>query len=243
MVNPTIKSRLFPYHQVRALQSSDNPDRRWIIIGDVHGCIRELEDLLHKVNPGKKDRVLFLGDLVNRGPHSRKVVRLARGLEALSLMGNHELRLLKYRYSQNSAHLNTDDRKTVETLEEEDWAYLSSMALTLHWPRNNCLFVHGGFLPAIPWREQDASIVTSIRNICHGGMPCNRKDCPMGTFWAKKWDQKPFVVYGHTPQPSVVRKERSLGIDTGCVWGGKLTAFILPEKRLVQVDAREKYIP
>lgn len=241
-MDPALKSRLFPFHQVPALESSDNLDLRWIIVGDVHGCIRELEDLLGKVNRKKNDRVLFLGDLVNRGPHSREVVGLARDLEALSLMGNHELRLLQYRYSHDSTFLKPHDFKTLESLEAEDWAYLSSMALTLHLPRHNHLFVHGGFLPEIPWREQDVSIVTRVRNICQDGGPSKRMERPTGTFWADKWEQEPFVVYGHTPQPVVVEREKSLGIDTGCVWGGKLTAYILPEKRLVQVDARENYI-
>ncbi len=237
-----LKNRLFPFHQARALKSSESNNRRWIVIGDVHGCIRELEALLKKVKYQKKDRILFLGDLVNRGPNSREVVRLAREKKAYSLIGNHELRLLMYYHSQDSSHLRAYDLETIKSLEVEDWKYLSSMVLTLHWPKKNRVFVHGGFLPKIPWYKQDASVVTKIQNICSNGKPWKRMECPKGKFWANKWDQKPFVIYGHTPQPSVVRKKKSLGIDTGCVWGGKLTALILPEKRLVQVDARQNYI-
>ncbi len=68
---------------------------RTIAIGDVHGCARELEKLLKKLNPQKSDRIIQLGDLINKGPDSHAAISLARSHDIQSIMGNHEMRLLK----------------------------------------------------------------------------------------------------------------------------------------------------
>jgi predicted phosphodiesterase len=85
---------------------------RNIVIGDVHGCLAELVDLLAKLAPAKDDQLIFLGDLVNRGPDSHGVVSLVRSLpNALSLLGNHELRLLQYRKEREPKILKDYDWK------------------------------------------------------------------------------------------------------------------------------------
>ena len=70
-----------------------------------------------------------------------------------------------------------------------------------------------------------------------------RADAPGAPLWADLWNGPPFVIYGHTPRPEVHKLKWSLGIDTACAMGGHLTAFILPEKRFVQVKARQRYFP
>jgi diadenosine tetraphosphatase ApaH/serine/threonine PP2A family protein phosphatase len=102
--------------------------------------------------------------------------------------------------------------------------------------------VHGGFLPGIAWQTQPASVVTRIQVVDRDGRPRKRADCPDAPFWADLWRGPPFVVYGHTPRPEVCERPSSLGIDTSCVYGGHLTACILPERRIVQVKARERYV-
>ena len=104
---------------------------RLIAIGDIHGCYREFEDLLEKLELEKHDRVILLGDLVNRGPDSAKVIALARKHARLALLGNHELRLLNYRKTGDPTHLKKNDYDTLKQLDHHDWAYLSAMPLTL----------------------------------------------------------------------------------------------------------------
>lgn len=216
---------------------------RIIAIGDIHGCHQEFAELLEQLALGSDDRLILLGDLVNRGPDSCKVIDLARQHRALSLLGNHELRLLNYRRTQDQRLIKESDLETITKLRAEDWQYLEAMALTHEVSELNTVFVHGGFLPNEPWPRQPANIVTRIQVIDDQGRPRKRSDAPAALPWADLWNGPPFVVYGHTPRPEVYKLKWSIGIDTGCVMGGHLTAFILPERRLLQVKARRRYFP
>jgi diadenosine tetraphosphatase ApaH/serine/threonine PP2A family protein phosphatase len=214
---------------------------RLIAIGDIHGCLREFEELLARVEPAPGDRLVLLGDLVNRGPDSAGVIALARKRATVSLLGNHELRLLNYHATGDRSHLKKADYDTLAQLRGRDWDYLEAMPLTYHDEEEDIVFVHGGFLPTRPWREQPAHVVTRIQVVDRDGEPGRRAQLPDAPHWTELWSGPPFVVYGHTPGPEVARTRWTLGIDTACVMGGWLTAFILPEKRVVQVKARAEY--
>lgn len=214
---------------------------RLIAIGDIHGCYQEFADLLGRLQPGPDDRLVLLGDLVNRGPDSCRVIDLAREHRAIALLGNHELRLLSHRRSGDRRLLKEGDQATLDMLRPEDWSYLEAMPLTFEEPELNVVFVHGGFLPAEPWQRQPAHVVTRIQIVTRDGKPGKRAEDAEAPTWADLWSGPPFVVYGHTPRPEVYKLKWSLGIDTGCVLGGHLTAYELPEKRLLQVKARQQY--
>jgi len=214
---------------------------RLIAIGDIHGCYREFAALLDKLNLEHHDRVILLGDLINRGPDSAKVIALARDHARLSLLGNHELRLLNYRKTGDPTHLKKNDYDTLKQLSSKDWSYMSAMPLTYHDSAHGIVLVHGGFLPGQSWRRQPARVVTRIQNIDKDGNPQKRSAAPNAPHWSQLWNGPPFVVYGHTSRPTISRLKWSLGIDTGCAMGGSLTACVLPEKKIVQVKAREKY--
>ena len=115
------------------------------------------------------------------------------------------------------------------------------MLLTYYVEELDTVFVHGGFAPGEPWQKQPASVVTRVQVIDRDGRPRKRADCPGCPFWADLWNGPPFAVYGHTPRPEVYSLKWSVCIDTGCVMGGCLTAYVLPEKRFVQVKARRRY--
>jgi serine/threonine protein phosphatase 1 len=214
---------------------------RLIAIGDIHGCHQEFAELLARLELTKDDRLILLGDLVNRGPDSCKVIDLAREHRALSLLGNHELRLLNYRRTGDTKFFKESDAETSEKLRPEDWDYLEAMPLTHHEPELDTVFVHGGFLPDEPWQKQPANVVTRIQVIDRDGKPRKRADVPDAPPWADLWSGPPFVIYGHTPRPEIYKLKWSVGIDTGCVMGGALTAYELPEKRFVQVKAKQRY--
>lgn len=214
---------------------------RLIAIGDIHGCHLEFSELLARLELARDDRLILLGDLVNRGPDSGRVIDLARERGARALLGNHELRLLKYRRTGDKRYVKETDFETFQRLRPADWAFLEAMPLTHHEPELNTVFVHGGFLPTEPWQRQPAEVVTRIQVVDRDGKPAKRADRPDAPPWADLWSGPPFVVYGHTPRPDVYKLKWSVGIDTGCVLGGCLTAFVLPEKRFVQVKARQRY--
>ena len=214
---------------------------RIIAIGDIHGCHEEFAELLRRLKLTRADRLILLGDLINRGPDSRAVIDLARAHRAIALLGNHERRLLAYRRTKNRAFLKGPDAQTVRQLRPSDWAFLETMRLTYHARSLRTVFVHGGFLPSQPWSKQPASIVTHIQVIDRTGQARKRTECASCASWADHWEGPPFVIYGHTPSFCIRRRKWSLGIDTGCVGGGRLTAYILPEKRFVSVKARKRY--
>ena len=216
---------------------------RLIAIGDIHGCHLEFAELLDRLEPARDDRIVLLGDLVNRGPDSCRVLDLARQCRAISILGNHELRLLKYRRTGDKKYVKEHDLDTYEKLRPQDWAYLEAMALTFEEPELNTVFVHGGFLPGEAWQRQPAETVTRIQVVDRDGRPNKRSEAPEAPLWADLWNGPPFVVYGHTPRPEIYKLKWSVGIDTACVMGGCLTAYVLPERSFIQVKARKAYYP
>lgn len=214
---------------------------RVIAVGDVHGCARELAELIERLALTRRDRLILLGDLVNRGPDSAEVIALARQHAHRALLGNHELRLLNYRRTGDPTHLKRSDYETLGQLRAKDWAYLEAMPLTYPVTEFKTVLVHGGFLPGRPWRGQPARVVTRIQVVGPDGEPQKRADFPDRPHWSEAWKGPPFVIYGHTPRREPAATRWSLGIDTACVMGGALTACILPGRELVQVPARKKY--
>ncbi|MGB0334126.1 MAG: metallophosphoesterase [Opitutales bacterium] len=214
---------------------------RTIAIGDVHGCADEFEELLVALNLEPEDRVIQLGDLINRGPDSHRAIELAREYKVESIIGNHELRLLTYRETGNKDRLKDYDLETIEQLTQSDWKYLSKMQKFIFDRPLDTVLVHGGFLPDEPWQTQPLQVITSIQVIDSKGRATKRADAPDAPSWAINWGGKPFVVYGHTPRSNVLDLPGSMGIDTGCVYGGHLTAYVIEDRSLVQVRANKAY--
>ena len=215
---------------------------RIIAVGDIHGCATEFEELLRKLALTTHDRLVLLGDLVNRGPESGRVIALARQHAHRALLGNHELRLLNYRKTGDPSHLKRSDYETLKQLSDRDWAYLAAMPLTHHVPELGTVLVHGGFMPGRPWRHQPARVVTRIQVVGPDGEPHKRSEYPEAPHWSALWQGPPFVIYGHTPRREPALARWSLGLDTACVQGGALTACVLPGRTLVQVPARQTYV-
>jgi len=199
--------------------------------------------LINEVAPDPSDRIYLLGDLVNGGPDSAAVVRWARARKNCQcIVGNHELRLLRWKLGGDPSALKNGDTETAGALNEADWRFLAGMPLTLEITEHKTLLVHGGFAPGKPWAKQPPEVVTRIQVIDPEGKPAKRSEAPGDApSWADFWTGPPFVVYGHTPRQDVFRRRWSLGLDTGCVYGGKLSALVLPGHRLVQVKARKAY--
>ncbi len=214
---------------------------RVIAIGDIHGCAVEFEALLGKLAPTRDDRIILLGDLVNRGPDSARVIALAREYAHCSLLGNHELRLLNFRRTGDPTHLKKSDYATLKQLGPKEWSYLEAMLLTARFDEFATVLVHGGFLPDRPWESQPARVVTRIQVVGPDGEPHKRADYPEAPHWSELWSGPPFVIYGHTPRDDPMWSKWALGIDTACVLGGALTACVLSNRTLVQVPARERY--
>lgn len=223
-----------------------------IVIGDVHGCRAELEALLDKLGPGRDDTLVFVGDLVARGPDSRGVLKLVRELSARVALGNHEERLLKARAARRAGTPPPKMGKTHQALfmelGDEDWAMLEALPLWLELPEAGLRVVHAGLVPGVPMTEQDPWVLTHVRSLAEDGTPSSK----WGTPWGKSYQGPPHVVFGHNARKHPQLHPHATGLDTACVYGGELTALVLPsgatvpppsERReaLVSVPARDVY--
>ena len=211
---------------------------RSIIVGDVHGCSAELLDLLDRVQATEADRVVFVGDLVARGPDTPGVLATVRRIAAKSVIGNHEARLLRARKArargEELPRLGLSHRRVMAELSEEDWELLEGLPYHLELPEHGVLVVHAGLMPNVPIHEQDPVILTHMRSIDSDGEPSER---PTDTLWGVVYQGPPHVVFGHNAIASIQIHEHATGLDSGCVYGGALTALVLPRGQPVPAPA------
>lgn len=217
-----------------------------IVIGDVHGCVDELSDLLAACNHGASDQLVLVGDLVAKGPDSRGVLALVRELGARAVLGNHDAHLLRAGklLREGIAPARPIKRAVVElaeTLDERDWAQLDALPPWLALPDHRALVVHAGLVPGTPLAAQDRDMLINIRTIRPDGTGSQRPDD--GVLWGSLWRGPELVLFGHHATAGLQRHAFALGLDTGCVYGRELTACILPERRIVSVPARRVYVP
>ena len=215
--------------------------RRTIVIGDVHGCAKEFEALIKTLKPKPKDRILQVGDLINRGPDSHRTVEIAREYNVRCVLGNHEVRLLRAKKQKSTKDLKNYDHSTLNQLTRDDWKFLKKMQPHIHRSKLKTVVVHAGFLPKPAWHKQDIDTISQIQVIDADGKPAKREAAPDAPSWADLWHGKPFVVYGHTARLKVFKRPGSIGIDTGCVYGGSLTAYVLENQSIVQIAAKKRY--
>ncbi len=212
---------------------------RTLVIGDVHGCLAELLALLSECGHRPGDTVVFTGDLVAKGPDSGGVVRLARRLGALGVRGNHDERVLGwYRAApgeRKRLKLKPWHREAAEQLRSREWEYLAALPAFLRLPEHGALVVHAGLVPGVPVEAQREQDLFNLRSLTPAGAASHRIEG--GTPWAKAWAGPETVIFGHDAVRGLQTFPLAFGLDTGCVYGGRLTALVLPERRLVSVPA------
>jgi diadenosine tetraphosphatase ApaH/serine/threonine PP2A family protein phosphatase len=202
---------------------------RSIFIGDVHGCARELALLLERVGPGEGDSVYFVGDLIARGPDSAGVIRLFRETNARGVVGNHELRLLDVRRAlaagEPGVRVGKRQEALLRELGDEDFATLESLPLSLDVPEHSIRVVHAGVLPGKAFAEQDPWTLAHIRSVTKAGLASAEFGA---SSWAAAYDEEPHIVFGHDARRGLQMHAHATGLDTACVYGGELTALVVP---------------
>jgi polynucleotide kinase-phosphatase len=234
------------------------------IVGDVHGCRAELETLLatlgydvvrdeqgRPVDAGHPEgrTAVFVGDLVDRGPDSPGVLRLVMGMvaagHAICVPGNHEQKLLRKLRGRN-VQLTHGLPETLEQLAREEPAFTDEVArfidgLVSHYVLDGGRLVvaHAGLKEAYQGRASGR-----VRSFALYGETTGETDeygLPVRYPWARDYRGSAMVVYGHTPTPVPEWVNNTICIDTGCVFGGKLTALRYPTRELVSVPAAKEY--
>ena len=209
---------------------------RTIVVGDIHGCFDELNDLLDLINLQKDDRVVAVGDLITKGPKNREVLDLfISDRRFSSVVGNHD-RAIRQKLRGEPMRLTKEQRKTLVELEadrERYAAYLRSLPFTIDLGSH--LVVHAGVRPGVSLDQQMASDLTEIRTM--GADPTRRRGVP----WYEVYKGPQTILFGHWPTRQPRHATHAIGLDTGCVYGGRLTAFIIDTKEFASVNARDKY--
>ena len=222
---------------------------RTLIVGDVHGCVDELSDLLSACAiDDRADLVILVGDLVAKGPDSQGVVQLARERNIQAVLGNHDAKVLTFAPVAGSSPARSGGHgkdpkhheRVARTLRPEDWRYLERLPLYLTLPGLETVVVHGGLVFGVPFDRQERDVVINMRSITPDGMPSKRVEG--GVPWASVWPGPTHVVFGHDAVRGLQQHRFATGLDSGCVYGRSLTGLILPECRLVAVPARRRYV-
>ena len=228
------------------------------IIGDVHGCYDELVLLLEKLGyevqpdkitppPGRK--ALFVGDLVDRGSKTPEVMdlvmRLINADAALCVPGNHDVRLVRALQGKNvkptyGLYESLEQLKDYSSQDRKRYAnFLDSLVSHYVLDDGNLVIAHAGMKEEMAGRTSGA-----VRSFALYGETTGETDefgLPVRLNWAAQYRGKAMVVYGHTPVPTAEWLNNTINIDTGCVFGGELTALRYPEKEVISVPARETY--
>ncbi|HTT17658.1 MAG TPA: polynucleotide kinase-phosphatase [Candidatus Sulfotelmatobacter sp.] len=237
------------------------------IIGDIHGCFDELIDLLkqlgytvepqsngeaspsYSVKPPEGRKAIFIGDLVDRGPKTPEVLRLVMNMveagTALCVPGNHDIKLMR-KLRGKDVQITHGLADSLEQLDKESPEFRVKVSefideLVSHYALDDGKLVvaHAGMKEEMQGRGSG-----KVREFALYGETTGETDefgLPVRYNWAAEYRGRAMVVYGHTPVPQPDWLNRTINIDTGCVFGGSLTALRYPEKELVSIAARETY--
>lgn len=228
----------------------------WWVISDVHGCLDELKELIAKLPDEVK--IAFVGDLVDRGPKSMETVLFVREMVedrgAACVQGNHDNKAWRGMIGRNVQRTNglaetMEEWKTIPEIHKrqvKDFLGDLPLRVILSTPQSGKLVIitHAG----IPFHDSVKTIISGrLKTHCLFGEIDGTTD-PVTGFpyrgyeWTKQWTDSDWVcVYGHTPYKEVQVRENTYCIDTGCAFGGKLTALNPFTKEIIQVEAHERY--
>ena len=229
------------------------------IIGDIHGCCDELEQLLQQLGYVKNGhsawahpagrKAVFVGDLVDRGPRVvdtlKTVMAMSQAGTGLSVPGNHDMKLKRKLEGRDvtvshglDRSLHELDQQTAE-FRAEVQKFLDGLVSHYVFDDGRLVVAHAGMKAEMQGRGS-----AKVRDFALFGETTGETDqfgLPVRYNWAAEYRGRASVVYGHTPVPEPEWLNRTINIDTGCVFGGKLTALRWPEKELVSVPAKQTY--
>lgn len=241
------------------------------IIGDVHGCYDELEELLEKLgyrltdhnkdepmegpifSHPQKRTVVFLGDIVDRGPRIVDCIKLVYNMvkfgSALCVPGNHDMKFLRklkgrdvkivYGLENTLAGIDALPGEIRDSFKQETLDFFEGLTSHYVLDRRRLAVAHAGIKRGMQGRN-----AAGVREFCLYGETTGETDefgLPVRCNWAANYGGKAMVVYGHTPVPRIEWLNNTVNIDTGCVFGGKLTALRYPEREFVSVPAKRIY--
>lgn len=250
-----------PFVQHKSLCEADLLDNDLLIVGDVHGCYDEMLEIIKLANDETKKPLvnIFVGDMINKGPKSEEVLEyLLKAKHTYCVRGNHEQKVLKEFFSyKNDGVIPSEPRTWVKKLKPAYVDFMKSLPYTISIAHLNLVIVHAGLLPGRPLTLQSCNEMINMRNLYwdddmfHGKVLKSTFRIDKGQAWADNWKGPEHVYFGHDAVRKLQTHEYATGLDTGCVYGGHLSAMLLKldneagvvEKKLLTVKPNNVYVP
>lgn len=212
--------------------------RRTLIVGDVHGCIEELKEVLEKAEYNKsRDRLISVGDVINKGPESKACLEYLESQSAEMIQGNHEYFFLK------SFEESAPEAQWFAKLKQElgpDLEYWKNSIRS--WPyfirEQSFDVVHAGKVPGEDLPDSDPYLLCSIRTWDGKGIEIADEGNPA---WFEFYNEPKPIIFGHWARRGLVWRKNAVGLDTGCVYGRKLSLLELESRNLIQIGAKRIY--
>lgn len=235
-----------------------NEEGRIIVVGDVHGCYNEVLDLFDVVGLTSHDKVIFVGDIVDRGPDSGLACDIA--MSHFSVMGNHEEKHLKYLAAEASGvdmtkvDMPKSHVKTRSEISKRHYEWFATLPHVIKLPQYSSVVVHAGVFPGVSLDMQNKRDLTRLQYV---NPELSRRSYwaskrPVGSqenlqdvrpndlylFWTNYWRGPERIIFGHSVLDQPLVADHCVGIDGGCVFGGELWAWVLPEEKIYRVPSR-----
>lgn len=214
------KEELHPTVQGHQYRVDANHWEELYVVGDVHGCFDAFRRLVREIDPDDRTLLVVVGDLVRKGPDSHRVVEFVRDSDnVVSVQGNNESKIVR-------------GDASLPGLTAADRAYLESLPVVISW--DGAMVVHGGVDPRRPLVEQSRRELQTFRSF-------TSDDEYERPYWFEEYDGDMRVFFGHTVLEEPYESESAVGLDTGCVYGGRLTAYHVGTGRKYSVQPAETY--
>jgi bis(5'-nucleosyl)-tetraphosphatase (symmetrical) len=220
-----------------------------IIYGDIHGCYDEFISLRNKINPKKDDIEICVGDIITKGKDSTRTLDFIIDNNIKSVLGNHENKIIRYLNHQkfkkkNPIELDADEQNIVNNLSQKHRGFLENMPLFLKF--GYITIVHGGlqnYMSLDNLSKRDYQKILRMRYLDKNGKYLTfGKEDQNSTFWANIYDgNQGFIIYGHQWFKEVKKDKFALGIDTGCVYGNKLSAVMFHNQNIYNYKIYEQF--
>ena len=199
---------------------------RTLFVGDVHSCADELRDLVDLARPS---RVILVGDVFNKGPKPEETWALVKSLRAEAVLGNHDALVIAQPVV-----------KGVRRVPAEALPWLRALPLFIRGkggPSGRWVCVHGGLHPKLHSPGTTRKMAINMRRWPDDGSTGNK-------FWWQLYDGRRLAIYGHDAVRGLQdHRPRTLGLDSGCVYGGRLSGYLLEDDAVLSVPARGAYRP
>ncbi|MCD5385321.1 metallophosphoesterase [Candidatus Gracilibacteria bacterium] len=205
---------------------------RTIFIGDIHGCYKEFKLLIKKLDIKEFDKVFLVGDIINKGPYSYKVLNFVYKNRKLykCVLGNNEvnfLNFLKGNFNKNHKHFKKLKNKIEKHKKYKLIKYLEELPLYIE--EKEYIVLHGGLIPNKKIEDHSIDEITRLREY-------------NGKLWYKYYNGNKKIIYGHNALDGLQIREKTIGIDSGCVYGKSLTAYILETGEIYSQNALDIYL-